>query len=149
MVEYKPDLSQDKNVFGIKKELYLPFQRILHSLALFYNLPANQTFLIIDQLCQKNIISPQAKENLKKAIQQALSLRFESHAFYKNKEVLLHIEKGHPLDPTCLCANEMQLQSLREIYRVLVPFHQCISKFLQTKNKKTLNNNPFYDPKIG
>ena len=148
LIEYKPDLSKDKNAFGIKKEFYLPFQRILQSLALFYNLPASQTFLIIDQLFQKNIISSQAKDNLKKAIQQVLSLRFEAHAFFQNKEILLHIEKGHPLDPTSLCANEMHLQSLREIYRVLVPFHQCISEFLQTKNNKILNNNPFYDPKI-
>ena len=76
--EFAPNLSQTKeqdNAFGIKKELYRPFQEILSSLALFYQLKARNTFERIDELVEKEVFSAKGAENLKQALRKVLALR--------------------------------------------------------------------------
>ncbi len=147
--EFKPDLSkgkQETNAFGIKKELYRPFQSVLGSLALFCGLPVYSSFEMIQQLLKKGFLCPEGAKNLTQALSQLLSLRFEAHTFYNNEgEFLLHIEQGEPQDPQYLYLDEKRLASLHEIYKVLIPFHTCAEKFLRTKNSKSFSKSLFYD----
>lgn len=149
LVEFKPDLSKQKqetNAFGIKKELYRPFQSILGSLAIFYGIEAESSFAIIDLLLKKGIISSQGEKNLKKALQQVLALRFEAHAFYqKEEEFLLQIEEGKIQDPHFLYLDEKRLSMLHEIYKVLIPFHRCGEGFLYGNKVEAFKNKIFYD----
>ncbi len=147
--EFKPDLTkgkQETNAFGIKKELYRPFQSVLGSLALFCGLPVCSAFEMIQQLLKKGFLCPEGAKNLTQALSQLLSLRFEAHIFYQSEgEFLLHIEQGEPQDPQYLYLDEKRLASLHEIYKVLIPFHTCAEQFLRTKNPKSFSKSLFYD----
>ena len=149
LTEFAPNLSQDKeqdNAFGIKKELYRPFQEILSSLALFYDLKARNTFERIDELVEKGVFSAKGAENLKQALRKVLALRLEAHLFYQDeKEFLCHPEEGKPQEPQLLYINQAHIESLHEIYKVLIPFHKSIKEFFTTKKKQTLNQQLFYD----
>ncbi|MCE5316374.1 MAG: tetratricopeptide repeat protein, partial [Parachlamydia sp.] len=96
--EFRPDLSQEKakgHVFGIKKELYRPFQEILGCLALIFKLKEKNTFKRIDELVQQKKITSKGGENLKRAIELVLTLRVEAHLFYGDEqEYICHREYG-------------------------------------------------------
>ncbi len=147
--EFRPNLSKDKEeikAFGIKKELYRPFQETLGCLALIYNLKATTTLLRIDELQQQGVFSLTGAENLKKAIQNVMALRFEAHSFYQDEqEYLCHRENGKEPDPSLLYMNEKHVKALHAIYRVLLPFHKCMQEFALTKDKKILVDNDFYE----
>ncbi len=147
--EFKPNLSfekQETNAFGIKKELYRPLQSLLGSLTLFCGLKPQSTFEMIDQLAKKKLLSSKGAQNLTQALSQVLNLRFEAHIFYQNEEeFLLHIEQGQPQDPHYLYLDERRLASLHEIYKVLIPLHNCTEQFFRTKNPKSFSKSPFYD----
>ena len=142
-------LSQDKeqnNVFEINRELYRPLQEMLSSLALFYDLKARNTLERIDELVERGVFSKKGAENLKQALKKVLTLRLEAHLFYKDKkEFLCHPEKGKPQEPQLLYVREEHIESLHEIYKVLVPFHKSIEEFFTTKKKQSLNRQLFYD----
>ncbi len=147
--EFKPNLSKNKQetgAFGIKTELYRPFQSILGSLTLFCGLPTCSTFGMIQQLLQKGLLCSEGAKNLTQALSQLLSLRFEAHTFYQSEgEYLLHIEQGQPQDPQYLYLDENRLASLHEIYKVLIPFHSCAEQFLHAKNPQSFSKSVFYD----
>ncbi len=147
--EFKPDLSQEKqetNAFGIKKELYRPFQSLLASLTLFCGLKLQSSFGMVEQLLQNKILSQEGSRSLTQALQQVLALRFEAHTFYQNEEeLLLHADKEQPQDPHYLYLEEKRLSVLNEIYRVLIPFHRCGEEFLCTEDPKVFAKALFYD----
>lgn len=149
--EFSPDLSLEKEkikAFGIKKELYRPIQEIIASLSLFYLLEtqAKTTSDRIDELVKMNIFSNQGAENLKRAITQVLLLRLEAHLFYQNEEEFLcHRQDNQPLDHHLLYINEEHLRVLKDIYRILIPFHNCAKTFLTSKNQKAFCDSLFYD----
>ena len=147
--EFAPNLSKEKedmNAFGIKKELYRPFQEIIGSLALFYQLKAKTTFTRIDELVDLNVFSSKGGENLKNAISHVLKLRLQAHLFYQNeKEFLCHPEEGKPLDPHLLYLNQETIEILHEVYRILIPFHRCSEEYLKSQNNKAFQNSSFYD----
>ncbi|MGC2595384.1 MAG: tetratricopeptide repeat protein [Rhabdochlamydiaceae bacterium] len=147
--EFAPDLSQTKeqmNAFGIKKELYRPFQENLNVLALFYQLKATNTFERIDELVDRDVFSAQGAENLKQALRKVLTLRLEAQLFYREElEILCHPEEGKPPEPQLFYLDQSQIESLHAIYQVLIPFHKSMKKFYTIKNKQTLNSQPFHD----
>ena len=125
--------NEKNNHFGIKKELYRPFQSILGSLTLFCGLPTCSTFGMIQQLLQKGLLCSEGAKNLTQALSQLLRLRFEAHTFYHNGgEFHLHIEEEQAQDP-------------QYIYKVLIPFHSCAEQFLRTKNPQSFSKSLFYD----
>ena len=137
--------EKSKN-FGIKQELYRPFQAVLNSLSFFYNLKEKSTFGRISELVDLNVFSVQGGKNLKQALDQVFSLRLQAHFFYKNeKEILKHIEDGKIQDSCLLYLDEKLLPLLHQIYMVLIPFHRCGKKFLSTKNQKDFIKSTFYD----
>lgn len=147
--EFSPNLSKEKentSAFGIKKELYRPFQEIIGSLALFYQIKAKTTFTRIDELVDLGIFSFKGGENLKKAIAHVLKLRLQAHLFYQNEEEFLcHPEEGKPFDPHLMYLNQETIEILREIYRILIPFHRCAEEFLISQSKSIFQNSLFYD----
>ncbi len=149
LIEFSPNLSKEKekeNAFGIKKELYRPFQEILGCLSLLYNLKEKNTFGRISELAISNIISHESYFYLDMAIKQVLSLRLQAHLFYKDeKEFLCHAEEGRPQDPSLYYFNEQNIKSLGQIYMVLLPFHKAASEFYQSGNKEILNKSTFFD----
>ena len=147
--EFSPNLTKEKeevNAFGIKKELYRPFQEIISSLSLLYKLTSTNTFDRIDELVKLKVFSAQGAKNLKQAVSQALNLRLEAHLFYKDEtEFLHHIEEGKPLDPKKLYLTKERVKTLQEIYKVLIPFCKTAQQFYHTQEKQTFYTQEFYD----
>lgn len=147
--EFAPDLSKEKEkepAFGVKKELYRPFQEILSCLAIFYHLQEKSTFGRIDELVTKNIFSQKGAENLKRVIAKVMQLRVQVHLFYKDeKEFLCHPEVGKTEEPQLLYMNEGHIAFLQEIYQVLLPFHRSASDFYQTRDASSFNQCEFLD----
>ena len=147
--EFSPNLTKEKeevNAFGIKKELYRPFQEIISSLSLLYKLTSTNTFDRIDELVKLKVFCTQGATHLKQAIAQALNLRLEAHLFYKDEtEFLHHIEEGKPLDPKKLYLTKERVKTLQEIYKVLIPFCKTAQQFYHTQDKHTFYAQEFYD----
>ena len=69
-------------LFEVKKEIYRMPDRLIYSLALFYNIQGNSIWDAVDQLQQKAIITGDAADNLKKAATFAVSLRLKTYDYY-------------------------------------------------------------------
>ena len=149
---FAPNLSKHKEqikAFGIKKELYRPFQEIISSLALFYELKSFNTMERMDELIKLKVFSPQGATNLKKALSQALTLRLEAHLFYKGEtEYLYQIEEGKPEDKNKLYLTPQKVNILQEIYKVLIPFCKATQKFYNSRDKKEFYTQTFYDDNL-
>lgn len=147
--EFSPKLSAEKeaiHAFGIKYELYRPIQEVIAALSLFYQLQSKTTFTRIDELVNLKVFTSKGAENLKKAIYQVLTLRLEAHLFYENEEEFLcHIENDKPLDPCLMYFSEKTINILSEIYKVLIPFHNCGKAFLTSNNKQAFYGSDFHD----
>jgi tetratricopeptide (TPR) repeat protein len=147
--EFSPNLTQEKEeikAFGIKKELYRPFQEILSSLCILYQVPVCNTFERIDALLKLKVFSPKGAENLKKALSQALALRLEAHLFYKDEIEYLHqIEEGKPQDKDKLYLTPEKVTTVQEIYKVLIPFCKATQKFYTSQDTKEFCTQTFYD----
>lgn len=147
--DFSSDLSQDKeklHAFGIKKELYRPFQEIIACLALLYQLEAKTTFNRIDELFNLGVFSSQGAANLQKAITQVFTLRLKAHLFYKNEhEYLCHPKMGKPLEPDLMYMDKEALKTLEEIYRIMIPFLSCAQEFVSSQNQSVFNSSIFYD----
>jgi hypothetical protein len=128
LVEFRPDLSKKKekqSVFGVKKELYRPFQEVLACLALKFNLKSRSSFDRIDELQSLGVFSELGASNLKIAINAVMVLRLKAHQFYQDeKEYLCFPQEGILRDPNLFYFDEEMLENLRQIYLVLIPFHQ-------------------------
>lgn len=147
--DFKPCLSKEKQevgAFGIKQELYRPFQTFLGGLSLFSGISGPSSFKVIEHLLDHKLLSSAGAKNLAQALNKVLQLRFEAHTFYQNEgEFLLHVEAGKSQDPQFLYLDEKKIESLHEIYRVLIPFHVCALEFLRTKDLKVFARASFYD----
>ena len=147
--EFSPNLTKEKeeiNAFGIKKELYRPIQEILSSLALLFKLNSTNTSERIDELVKLKVFSSQGAANLKKAISQALDLRLEAHLFYKDEtEYLYQIETDQPQDLQKLYLTPERVNTLKEIYKVLIPFCKAAQEFYFKQDKKIFSTQEFCD----
>lgn len=142
--EFEPDLSKSKEelkAFGIKKELYRPFQEILNCFAIYFELNAKGTFERIDELTKRGIFTPQGAQNLRKAIQLVLKLRVETHLFYQDEqEFLCILDTGEKPQKQTLYMGQRHISALGEIFMVLLPFHEAAAIFSRTKDMMALKN---------
>ena len=146
--EFSPNLSKEKEelrVFGIKKELYRPLQEILSSLAILYQLKSFNTFDRIDELVALKIFCPKGGDHLKKALSLVLALRLEAHFFYNNEIEYLYQSDNQEKDSTKLYLTPEKIETLQEIYRVLIPFCKATEEFYRTQDKNVFSSHEFYD----
>lgn len=147
--EYKPDISAEKEkqkAFGIKQELYRPFQSTLSALALFYDLKSRNVFKVIDELLAKQLLSAEGAANLKEVLSLIFTLRLHAHFFYRTEqEYLVHLEHGATKDPSLLYIDQWHINTLFKIYRALVPFHKTAEQFCIKQAKKVWKREIFHE----
>ena len=104
--EFRPNLSQEKEkmqAFGVKKELYRPFQEILSSLSLLFSLKEKSTSQRIRELQDLKIFSPEGATHLIEAVEKVLKMRLKAHLFYEDEtEYLFHMPDDEMLDSQLL-----------------------------------------------
>lgn len=133
--EFQPKLDQDKidlRGFDVKKELYRLPQTVISSLALYHGLKAKSSFGQIDELYARKVISKLVAARLKKSLAIIFTLRVQTHLFYKKEmEILYHAREKATQEEQRLFIITPQLnQTIVEIYRTLIPFHQAALRFL-------------------
>ena len=148
--EFSPELSEKKEsirAFGIKKELYRPFQEVISSLAIYYQLEFYSTKDRIEALKSKNIFSTAGADHLLIALNRVLSLRLEAHLFYNNEEeILFYRSEDQSEDRNLLYIDNQCMKMLCDIYNVLVPFYECAKEFYISKESTSFQtNNLFLD----
>lgn len=165
--EFRPDLSletrSEVEAFGVKKELYRPFQEIMGCLSLFFKLKEKNTLRRIDELQEMKVFSFKGAENIKRAISSVLKLRMELHLFYRNEvENLYQVSRDEivfdhgPLNPIGISFGSTKsphliylegdrLAALAEIYSILVPFHLAAEHFLQSHAENAFYQNEFIE----
>ncbi len=141
--EFAPNLTLEKErtkAFGIKKELYRPFQEILGCLSLFYTLKENNTFSRINELCLLGILSQKGSKDLQDILADVLYLRVKAHYHYQDeKEYLCHPSEGEKRDNSLLYIGLNDWKKLESIYSVLFNFHNCSKEFFKSKSKNAFN----------
>lgn len=153
LIEYNPDLSHIKTkegAFGIKQELYRPFQETINCLSIFYDVTETHTIERVNALVNIGLFSPTAGENINKVIEYILTIRFAAHDFYKNEyEILCHPVLGKKNEPDLFYLLDTGIPMLTEIYKVLIPFCQIFKQFYIKQSKDEVYQNSFYDTQIG
>ncbi|NGX37205.1 MAG: Photosystem I assembly protein Ycf3 [Chlamydiae bacterium] len=150
--DFKPDLSNTKERergFGVKRELYRPFQAILGALRLYYGFQTTSTMETIKSLESKRIISHEGAQRLCNVMRKVFTLRLQAHLFYHDeKEILYHPKVGQLTDEEAVGLfpiSDDQANTLIEIYKSLFPFHEAAKDFVENKGKGSLFvKNPFY-----
>lgn len=134
--EFKPDMSIEKErikAFGIKQELYRPFQSTIGALALYYGLKSQNIFKIIEEFIELGFFNQKGATHLKEALSYVFSLRYEAHLFYgTEQEYLVHLETEK--DPALLYINERYISLLTRIYQTLLPFQKIAEQFLTNQD---------------
>ncbi|NGX37202.1 MAG: Photosystem I assembly protein Ycf3 [Chlamydiae bacterium] len=150
--DFKPDLSSTKQKergFGVKRELYRPFQAILGALRLYHGFQTTSTMETIRALESKGIISHEGAQRLCNVMRKVFILRLQAHLFYHDeKEILYHPKVGQLTDEEAVGLfpiSDDQANTLIEIYKSLFPFHEAAKDFVENKGKGSLFvKNPFY-----
>ncbi|MCE5315869.1 MAG: tetratricopeptide repeat protein [Parachlamydia sp.] len=149
LTEFFPDLSirrerQDRG-FGIKKNLYRPFQEMIHVLAIFYGLKAKNTLERVQELVTCKILSIEGGKNLRNALLRVLGLRIEAHLFYKESIEILCYQESKQEDPHLLYLKKNHIDDLLVIHKALLPFCRCMQEFFRSKDIKFLQRQKFYE----
>ncbi|WP_194848015.1 tetratricopeptide repeat protein [Candidatus Neptunochlamydia vexilliferae] len=149
--EFKPYLTDDRidiRAYDIKRDLYRPLQMAIGGLLLYHGIESQGTLLGVKTLLAKKLISPEGAKHLSQALRTALTLRIQTHLFYKKEKEIFYFSKG--MQDTD--ANELYLISkpntILDIYRVLVPLNKAIKAFVQNP-QTTFKNLSFYDKTLG
>ena len=148
--EFKPHLIDKKvdiRALDIKKDLYRPFQIFIDSLLLYHGYKRQGVIVGIEILEAKRIIGAAEAAQLKTALNQILMLRVRAHFFYQKKqEILCNVREHEGRDGKGLyLISSEELDTILEIYRVLIPFHQAMKNFLKNPNFSVLKKASLYD----
>ena len=71
--------SDDGKLYDVKKEIYRLTDRVFAALAKCYKVDASGTFAILDKLCEREIISAEARDNFASAAAIAIKLRLSTY----------------------------------------------------------------------
>ena len=144
--EFEPDLSEKKEqerAFGVKKELYRPFQSILGSLQILYGLQTHSTMETIQAL-KRELFSESGATNLMNTMEKVLRLRLQVHLFYENEtEILYHPKAAEQSKERLMTITPVIMGELTEIYKILIPFVDVAKEFCKTGDLKIFKNQSF------
>lgn len=145
--EFKPSLTIQKEelaAFGIKQELYRPFQAMIGSLALYYGLKSRSSFQRLEELQKRKIFSSENVRLVQRALARVFALRFEAHLFYRDeKDFLLQEKDSEKKDPNYFYLDQLKVYALNDTYQMLYPFHHACMAFFENQKNIALFQHPF------
>ncbi|MCE5316915.1 MAG: DUF294 nucleotidyltransferase-like domain-containing protein, partial [Parachlamydia sp.] len=145
--EFKPDLSMNKEAlraFGVKPELYRPFQEILGCLALRQSLREKSSVERIQALQRDKIFSDKGANSLRNAVININFLRVKAHLFYQDEcDFYLLSVPGETDEKGMLYIDFEDHMRLERIYATLQEFHTCAMTFSQTKKIEVFSQSDF------
>ncbi|MBA8667685.1 tetratricopeptide repeat protein [Holosporaceae bacterium 'Namur'] len=153
--QYTPTLEdQNKTSFHVKEELYRLPSNLIANLSLYYGIEAENSWDRLNLLLEKKLITKEAHANLKKLLEFATKMRIKAHLYYNHeKEDIEHEtygsinpiahnhEKLYKMDP-------LEARSLEESYRVLIPIHDALKVFVESKGKEDFKKKALYEDSL-
>lgn len=145
--EFKPELTKYKETvgaFGVKKELYRPFQEVLGCLSLLLCLQEKSSFSRVKELGRREIFSEEGVITLCDRVIDAIFLRVKAQLFYQDeRDYYLRggLEKQEEEDMLYLDHDdEVRVEFL---YATLLEFYRCALDFSQTKRLEAFRQSNF------
>ncbi len=154
--EFQPRLDQVKNqekFFMIKQELYRILERFISSLAMLTRCSAYSAWQRLDYFVEKKILTAEASDNLRNALNLVLLVRCRVQNHYKSEfDGVWHLRSataGYILpnnmnkDDVYLLS-KVDIEDIQAIYSVLLSITEAIKKLVACNyNLKTLSDCPF------
>ena len=136
----------DGKFYDVKKEIYRLTDRVFAALAKCYEVDANGTFAILDELYRRKIISSEARDNFASTSAIAIKLRISTYLKAgKQGEQLKESsneETGKLTSLYCMPNNG----ELFHFFFIAIPLYEELRKFKAARNVlPSLTHNPFFD----
>jgi tetratricopeptide (TPR) repeat protein len=120
-------------LYDVKREIYRLTDRVFAALAKCYEVDETRTFAILDQLCKKNIISSEARDQFKSASAIAIKLRLSTYLKAGKQEETsgYHMPKD---------------EELFHFFFIAIPLYEELQKFKAGGNiPPSLTRSSFFD----
>ncbi|MFK8040589.1 MAG: tetratricopeptide repeat protein [Rickettsiaceae bacterium] len=108
--------------FDLKQEIYRLPDRLIYNLGLYYCIEGNSAWNTVSQLCNKDIISQKASENLSYAVTFANIVRLKNY-----------MDNNGQIDYAPIL-NMRIMPALFEYFYTALPFHIALEEFCYSKN---------------
>jgi tetratricopeptide (TPR) repeat protein len=136
----------DGKIYDVKKEIYRLTDRVFAALAKHYEVDANGTFAILDELYRRKIISSEARDNFASAAAIAIKLRISTYLKAgKQGEQLMassNEETGKLTSVYYMPNNE----ELFHFFFIAIPLYEELQKIKPAGNiPPSLTHSSFYD----
>ncbi|CAB3988449.1 hypothetical protein BRAFLDRAFT_85709 [Paramuricea clavata] len=140
------NVLDDGKIYDVKKEIYRLTDRVFSALAKCYEVDASGTFAILDKLCEREIISSEARDNFTSASTIAIKLRLSTYLKTgKQGEQLMasSSEETGKLTSVFYMPNN---EELFHIFFIAIPLYKELKKLKAAGNIPTsLTHSSFYD----
>nr|WP_166154757.1 tetratricopeptide repeat protein [Neochlamydia sp. AcF84]NGY94525.1 hypothetical protein [Neochlamydia sp. AcF84] len=147
------DLDRHGMLFKVKNDFYRFPHLALDRLALLKRIAASNTFTRIDELNKLGVITEGATDKLKEWMSIALFMRLKTYSHYqKQQEIMNPLVKPFGFEDPALikkqfALNQEELEKIKKIYSIFIPFYQIMQKFLAGNEEdlkfSDLNDNSF------
>ena len=140
------NVLDDGKIYDVKKEIYRLTDRALAALAKCYEVDASGTFAILDKLCEREIVSSEARANFASASTIAIKLRLSTYLKAgKQGEQLMassNEETGKLTSVFYMPNNE----ELFHFFFIAIPLYEELQKFKAAGNiPPSLTHSSFFD----
>ncbi|XP_028391893.1 uncharacterized protein LOC114516564 [Dendronephthya gigantea] len=133
-------------LYDVKKEIYRLTDRVISGMAKCLHVQANGAFDIIDELLEKGLISPDARNNLASASAIALKLRISTYLKAGKQGEELRAKPSDESDETIQGFHMPQNEELFHFFYVAIPLYEELCRvFSHKKDFKELSQDVFFD----
>lgn len=147
MKEFAPKLNktQGKVVFNVKEELYRLPSNFISYLSLYHGIKEKNSFERLEALRKNKIIAKEGYERLKGLMEFSTSLRVKTHLYYgKEEENICHKNIIGSKEEGVYEITDEEARRLEDAYRVLIPLHEAIGKFVRSNGKESFEEENLY-----
>ena len=133
-------------LYDVKKEIYRLTDRVISGLAKCFHVKANGAFDIIDELLEKGLIFPDARDNLASASAIALKLRISTYLKAGKQGEELKAKPTDESDETVHGFHMPENEELFHFFYVAIPLYEELRRFFMHKRDfKELSQDVFFD----
>ena len=139
------DLDEGK-FYDVKKEIYRLTDRVFSALAKCYGLEATGTFVILDELHKKEVISSEARDNFACASAIAIKLRLSTYLIAGRQGEQLNLRSNEETGKLAFAYHLPKDEELFHFFFVAIPLYNELRQFKTTKSIPfSFANHSFFD----
>ena len=146
----KYDLDDGKK-YDLKKEIYRLIDRVFSALAKCYSVDDGGTFAILDELCKRGIISPEARDNFASASAIAIKLRLTTYLNLGKQGERLVTSSDEDSGKLASVYRMPKDEELFHFFFIAIPLYEELLQRFKTADNipHSLSNRSFFDDSEG